>query len=144
MFAVFDDQFGGQGWPVVGMEVGAAEEGVEPFPFSVGQVEAGCMEADPGAAAVGVAFEGGALLVGMRRVVQPEDDVVVGQVVVVQVSPVGGGVEGEVLLAGDEVKEVKGVLREIDMVHFSLGGVKGGYFEAGLLGMGGKRIYYIE
>jgi hypothetical protein len=30
------------------------------------------------------------------------------------------------------------------MVHFSLGGVKGGYFEAGLLGMGGKRIYYIE
>jgi len=94
------------------------------------------MTSVPCAASVNKSFECGALIIIFWKIVEPDHDVVVGEVVIVQVRPVAGGVECEVVLFGDELKEVEGVFGEVNVVHFTSGGVEGGNFEGVRLGDG--------
>ena len=91
------------------------------------------MTAIPGAAAIHESLECSTLLVVFRKVIEPDDDIVICDVVVIQVCQVCGCIKGKVLLACDQVKEVQGILREIDVVHFTFRGIESGHFEAWLL-----------
>jgi len=102
---------GGERRPVVAVEDAAAEEVEEPGPAGVAVVVGGDVKAEPAAAVGHVVLECGALLWCGGEIVEPEDELVVGEIGGVEVVPVGGGGELEaVALCGDgeEVKRLAG------------------------------------
>ncbi len=119
-----DDEGGGQGWPGVGFEDAAAEEAEEPGPVGAGVVVGGDVEAEPRAAVLHVGLKGGALGGGVREIVEPEDELGVGEGGGVQVVPVGAGGDGEVVGFGEGVEEGEGLTGEVDVIAFDVGGVE--------------------
>jgi len=64
------------------------------------------------------------LFIGLRKIVQPDNDVVIGQIVIIEICPVGRCIESEFLLLGNESKEIECVACKIDMVHLSASRIK--------------------
>lgn len=71
----------GERWPVVAVEDTAAEEVEEPRPVGVAVVVGSDVKAEPAAAVGHVVLECGALLWCVGEVVEPEDELVVGEIV---------------------------------------------------------------
>jgi hypothetical protein len=88
MASVIDGESGRQRRPVVSVEDAAAEERNEPWPVCAAIVVRGDVEADPAAAVGHVLLECSALLWSVGKIVQPEDQLIAGESVCVEVVPV--------------------------------------------------------
>lgn len=85
---VIDGEGGGKRWPVVAVEDSSAEEVDEPWPVGAVVVVCGDMEAEPSAAVGHVLLEGGALRWCLGEVIEPEDELILGESGGIEVIPV--------------------------------------------------------
>ena len=113
---VVNGKDGGERRPVVAVEDTAAEEVEEPGPVGVTVVVGGDVKAEPAATVGHVVLECGALFWRVGEVVEPEDELVVGEIGGVEVVPVGGGGEFEVVALCGGGEEVKRLVGEIDVI----------------------------
>ena len=88
------------------------------------------MAAQPGASMIHVSFEGFTLFIAVRKVIEPDNEVIIGEVVVVEIGPVACCIKSKLLLLRDQVEEVQGILGKINVVHLSAGRIEGGDLEA--------------
>jgi hypothetical protein len=73
---IIDQQPGRHGRPAIVFEDGSAEESDEPRPVRIGIIVSGHVEPQPGSAVFDVLFESRTLCGIMRKIVEPEDELV--------------------------------------------------------------------
>ncbi len=113
---VVDGEDGGERWPVVAVEDAAAEKVEEPGPVGVAVVVSGDVKAEPATAMGHVLLECSALLWSVGEVVEPEDELVVGEIRGVEVVPVGCGGEFEMVALCGDGEEVKRLVGEVYVI----------------------------
>jgi hypothetical protein len=80
MAHVVDSQHGGERGPVVTVKDTSAEKLDKPWPIGVSIVVCSDMKADPASAMSHILFESGTLLLFMGKIIEPEDELIPGEV----------------------------------------------------------------
>ncbi len=133
MVGIVNGKSAGERRPVIAVEDAAAEEVEEPGPVGVAVVVGGDVKAEPAAAVGHVVLECSALLWGVGEVVEPEDELVVGEIGGVEVVPIGGRGELEVVALCGVGEEVKRPVGEVDVIVLDSLRVEGEDARNGLL-----------
>jgi hypothetical protein len=91
------------------------------------------MTSQPRTSPIDKSFERLTLFISLRKIIQPDDHIVVRQVVIIQVCPIGSRVKGKALLARNQIKEVQAIPGKIHVIHFTSRGIESRYFKSRLL-----------
>ncbi len=118
---IINGQFRWQHGPIVGVKDGAAEKLHEPRPMRIFVVVRGNMEANPSAAVFHVLFECRSLLGSLREVVEPQDQTIWLQIILIELVPVSGGVQYEVMFCCQLAVKSQGVFRSLYVIRLDVG-----------------------
>src|ERR1700722_9505842 len=124
MSPVINGQLRRQRRPIIPKEHGAAEKIDEPRPARALIVVSGNVEAKPRAAVLHILLKSFSLFRRVRKIVQPDNELHIFKLVGTHVLPVRRGSQREIVFLRKVTVKAQRIQREIDVVLFTLSGVK--------------------
>jgi len=130
---VLNDQLSWQRRPIVAKKDGAAEKIDEPRPVGALVVVSGDMKAEPCTAVGHVVLKGFSLFGRVRKIVEPDDELGVFELISTHVVPVRRGSEREIVFLRQVTVKARRSQSEVDMVLFAFVSVEGQSVERRML-----------
>src|SRR5271170_5976221 len=124
MALVVNSQSGRKRWPIIPVEDASAEKFHEPWPLGVPVVVSGDVETEPAPAVGHVLLEGRTLLLCVRKVIKPEDELIASKIFRIEVIPVGSRCKLEIIALGDGGIELERLMRKVDVIVLHVLGVE--------------------
>ena len=132
--SIVNEQLSGQRRPIVAIKDGAAEKIDEPGPVGALVVVSGDVKAKPCTAVGHVVLKGFALFGRVRKIVKPDDELNVFELVGTHVVPVHRGRQRKIVFFREVTVKAHRLQSEVDMILFAFGSVEGQSVERRMLG----------
>ena len=133
MVPVVNSESGWQWWPVIPVEDGSAKKFDEPGPLGVAVVVSSDVKTEPAPVVGHVLLEGRALLLRVWKVVKPEYELIVSEILGIEIVPVGRGYKLKMIALGGRGIELQRLMSEVDVIVLNVLGVESQDMEGRLL-----------